>query len=248
MSDRRRRVAAAFGRAADRYEAEDVVQRQAALSLGAAIVTHGVRPGCSVLEIGCGTGRLTGALVGLGAQLHVASDVAPAMVRACWERHPWVVPLCMEGERPAIPGPFDLICASFVLQWIEQPAAAILHWKELLAPGGLLALATLGPGTFASFRAACLAEGVAAPTPNFPAAEELLAGWRGDCRVNRRIRTVHYPSGLVFLRSLKAVGAGTPRVGHRPLSAGRLRRVAARLDGPQGTVAEYEIVELLLTA
>lgn len=47
----------------------------------------GISPGSSVIDIPCGTGRMTGLLLELGFSV-VAADISPAMLEVCRRKHP----------------------------------------------------------------------------------------------------------------------------------------------------------------
>jgi malonyl-CoA O-methyltransferase len=47
-----------------------------------------------------------------------------------------------------------------------------------------------------------------------------------------------HTSAREFLRSVKGIGAGTPRAGHRPLTPRELRAVMGRFEA-KGSVASY---------
>ena len=57
--------------------------------------------------------------------------------------------------------------------------------------------------------------------------------------------TEQHPGARDFLRALKAIGAGTPAHGHRPLTPAELRRVMARFEAG-GTTITYEVVTGLM--
>ncbi|HXH02270.1 MAG TPA: methyltransferase [Candidatus Competibacteraceae bacterium] len=236
----KRRVAAGFTRAAADYERAAPVQQAVAAQLAQEIRRRQRLPPRRVLELGCGTGYLTRALLPAwpGAEWWV-SDLAPAMVAQCRRRlgdPSGVCWLVMDGERPAVRGPFDLICASLTAQWFQDLPAALAHLAALLAPGGLLALSTMGRDSFAAWRDACRASGVAAGVPAYPD----LAGWRrawpgdGALECLEEQHTLRYRDGLEFLRALRAIGAATPRADYRPLTPGALRRLLRQGSGEAG--------------
>jgi SAM-dependent methyltransferase len=50
------------------------------------------------------------------------------------------------GGQLSAPGSFDVVLASLVLHLVPEPSAALVTWRELLAPGGTLAVSWLtGP-------------------------------------------------------------------------------------------------------
>lgn len=243
MTPRHGRIARAFAQARD-YDRHAVVQREVARDLAARIAALDLPEHPRVLEIGCGTGFLTQALVesGLGGEWLV-TDIAPEMVARCRDRvgaAPGRSFAVLDGEldRPA-GGPFDLICSSLALQWFDDAPGALARMSGWLAPGGHCVITTLGPGSFAEWRAAHAAEGLVAGTPRFAPVEAFAALEPAELIVDARV--AHHADARAFLHSLKAIGAGTADPRHRPLPPAALRRVMARFDR-SGCEATYQIV------
>lgn len=235
MKDHKALVAGRFDAAAADYDAHSPLQRRAALHLAQRVKALTLPTAPRVLEIGCGTGHLTQALLPQLGGTWFVSDIAPAMVAACRANVDAAAQfLVMDGERPALaPEGFDLIVASLAAQWFADLPAALTELSALLAPGGHIALATLGADTFAEWRAAHDALGLAAATPVYPAADVLARAFPAGLDVSVAEERFVEPLGdpLDFLRGLRRIGADTPRPGSRPLAAGRLRQVLRAVSG-----------------
>lgn len=239
---RQSRIVAAFDGAAD-YDSAALVQRDSALRLADRIAAAGDWNGARILELGCGTGFLTMALAAraLGARWTV-SDVAPAMVaraRAALSDRlgPDAAWRLIDGEAvdPAI-GPVDLIASNLAFQWFADLPGAVTRLCGLLGPGGLLAFSTMAEGSFAEWTDLLAEDGRTAGTPAYPGQEALTAlappGYRADVEIVEIHRQEQ--DARSFLRRLKAIGAGTPVEGHRPVPPAALRRALARFDaGPR---------------
>ncbi len=100
------------------------------------------RPGIKVLDLGCGTGRLTRQLhLQLGARETLGVERSAAMFAACSL-------LRAEGlrfERAAIESwsaaePYDLIFSNAALHWVEDHPALLQRLTGALASGGQLAV------------------------------------------------------------------------------------------------------------
>jgi malonyl-CoA O-methyltransferase len=227
-------VALSFARAARSYDAHSAPQRHAAARLAELIAAEALPPRPRVLEIGCGTGHLTAELRRHlpGAGLF-CSDIAAPMLAVCRERLPDCGYLVMDGERPAVAGGLDLVCSNLTAQWFGDLPAALQGLASLLAPGGLLAISTLGAESFREWRAAHAALGLRPGTPPFRDAAQLRASFPpGQLVLDEEIFVDRADAALELPRRLRAIGAATPAAGHRPLSAGALRRVLRAL-GPQ---------------
>ncbi|MDA0321396.1 MAG: methyltransferase domain-containing protein [Verrucomicrobia bacterium] len=123
---------------------------------------HQVR---NILELGCGTGNLTGELRRHfpGAHL-IAVDFADEMLRVAQLKPECegVEFRCADAEATTLiaekGSAFDLIIANAAVQWFAAPLDTMRSYAELLSPGGLMSFSTFGPRTFhelgTAFRAA----------------------------------------------------------------------------------------------
>jgi malonyl-CoA O-methyltransferase len=241
---RKQRIGRAFGGAASSYEDGARVQRLAAERLADRIAALPLPPRPRVLEVGCGTGFLTAALRPLlpGADL-VVSDLSPAMVAACRAGQPDATYLVMDGERPCFaPASFDLVCCSLAVQWFDDLDAALARLCALLRRGGHLAFSTLLSDALNEWRQAHDEEGFIVGAPDFAAAAELQHfSCAGAALALSEERVVErYADGAAFVRTLKSIGAGTPRPGRAPLSGPELKRVLRRFEAA-GAAATYHL-------
>ena len=231
-------IANAFHRARD-YDRHAAVQRIVAGRLAERILALDVPHGARILEIGCGTGFLGAGLVGRLPYRHYwMTDIAPGMLDRARQRFTGSEGVHfaeMDGAEPTITGPFDLICSSLAMQWLPDLGDAVAKLRGLLAPAGQLAFTTLAAGSFAQWRAAY---GDAMPgTPDYPSVDALRAlGLDVSLEtIDHRYRNAHD-----FLAALKAIGAGTPQPGYRPLSPSLLRQIMKRFDA-EGTDVRHVI-------
>ena len=150
--DQRQRVAAAFDAAADTYDQVGVAWFQPIADR--LVYELAPAPGERILDIGCGRGAVlipVGAAVG-GTGEAVGLDLAPNMVAAA-EREARLAAVRVtvrvgDAQEPDLPaGSFDAITASLVLFFLPDPAAALRRWRDLLVPGGRIAVSTFGDYT-----------------------------------------------------------------------------------------------------
>jgi SAM-dependent methyltransferase len=101
----------------------------------------GVRSGQRVLDVGCGTGALTGELVRrVGAASVAAVDPSASFVAATRERHPGVD--VRPGTADALPfddGTFDAVLAQLVVHFMPDPVAGIAGMRRATRPVGVVA-------------------------------------------------------------------------------------------------------------
>lgn len=99
-------------------------------------------PGAVALDLGAGSGALTGALLERGCAV-TAVDAAPAMVAKLAALHPAAAARLMDAHRLDFPdASFDLVCAGFVIHLLDDPAAAAAEVRRVLRPGGVFSFST----------------------------------------------------------------------------------------------------------
>jgi len=239
---RKERLRQRFSRAATTYDRYGRVQKQVADLLGNRLAegVEGQRV-ADILEIGCGTGTFTGLLSGLfpGARIE-ALDFAAAMLEEARRKlgeTGRVTFICREGEKfleeTARGGQrYDLIASNGALQWFSDLDLTLGHMKELLRPGGQLALALFGPRTMEE-----LGDGLSAvlgykghlPARDFISLEalgDLLRRHFPMVRVEEKILVREYPSLLHLLRHIRNTGtSGWPEAASPLLTRARLARL-----------------------
>ena len=138
-------VTAAFDQAAARY---DTYGPQFAAPIAERLVAQaGLQPGWRVLDAGCGAGAVTiraARAITPGGNV-TGIDLAPQMLQrtATEARHHRLSQLIRlrqadAADPPFAPRSFDAVLASLVLYLLPDPAAALVRWRDLLAPGGVL--------------------------------------------------------------------------------------------------------------
>ncbi len=241
-------VARRFAAAAGRYDASARVQARIAQTMADRLSALSLPDGARVLEIGCGTGLLTAAALARLPQVGswLATDIAPSMAASCRRRlsgDPRLSVACMDGEAPGARGPFDLICSSLALQWFPDAGRALSVWRQMLRSGGVLAVATLGPGTFAEWRRALAMAGGSAGGPAY-ADQATLSRWLGPGGVVERQDFVeHHADARHFLLSLRGIGAD---YASSRLPAPVLRRAMRALETDHPVSVTYDVRWLTL--
>jgi trans-aconitate 2-methyltransferase len=100
------------------------------------------REGMRVVDLGCGTGELTGELhARLGAVETLGIDSSEAMLaKAAAFEKPGLRFACerIEDWKPA--APFDVVFSNAALHWVDDQRALLARLRTALAPGGQLAV------------------------------------------------------------------------------------------------------------
>ncbi|MFT4109785.1 class I SAM-dependent methyltransferase [Propionicimonas sp.] len=101
----------------------------------------GVAAPARALDVGCGSGALTGELVGrLGATSVRACDPSPSFVASCRERFAGVEVQAGSAEQlPFEDRVFDVVVSQLVLHFVSDPVAAGAEFARVLRSGGVAA-------------------------------------------------------------------------------------------------------------
>lgn len=101
----------------------------------------GVRPGQRVLDVGCGTGALTGELVRrVGSDGVSALDPSESLSAAVRDRYPGVDVEHGSAERlPFADGHFDATLAQLVVHFMSDPGAGVAEMRRVTRSDGVVA-------------------------------------------------------------------------------------------------------------
>ncbi len=206
-----------------------------------------------ILDIGCGTGGLTGGIKGLFPSAGIwAADIAlPMLVKAGENLHGAAE--LVQADCEALPfkvSAFDIVASSLAYQWAAESLSAFREANRVLKKNGLLVFSTLGPGTLRELKE-CLSAALPAYTspvtykgPDALALELKRAGFNVEAIESRNtVRT--YENMRALIRTLKMIGASPPLKG---LSVGPALRRAERIyqeryPSANGKVlATYEVI------
>ena len=252
------KVAEQFGRWAGSYDRCCRIQKAMALGVADAAAGIGLAASPAILELGCGTGSLTGLLARRFPDAAItAIDLASAMLGRAAENlgtNPRVRFTAADAESAAwAPESFDLVCSSAALQWFEDPFRALGGLSAALRPAGVMLHATFGPATFVElFEILSEVRRGAAGGLGPPAA----ASWRRGLAeaglepmwAESDTATWNYPDATAFLAELKSTGAAySPSAGSGWAGYRLLREAVTRYDrryrGPAGVPVTYELIQ-----
>jgi len=228
-----------FSAASTTYDGVAGLQRTVGRSLLAAIDT--AKLSGTVLDIGCGTGFLTGGLLALSSGLSViALDIALPMLQTAQRKLPTnanVHYVCADADAlPLARHSVDHVFSNLALQWCSRPATVFNEIRRVLKPGGQLLYSTFGPQTLQELKAAWEQVDSYSHVNEFYRPEELRCFLRQagfiDISIDSKNYLPCYESVPALMRELKDIGA------HNVL-AGRNRHVTTK-TAMHNMIAAYQ--------
>lgn len=201
-----------------------------------------------ILEIGCGTGILTGKLTGLFPHATItAIDIAPGMIKAASMKNngPGVFYICGDAEKYRWDDSFDLVISNAAFQWMNDPRGTVSKYFSLLKPFGGLVFSTFGPLTFREFSDSYkkAAEDLSVPDYYYPGLKFHDAGeWLGWCKFaaggsqseilhEERFFYERFRSSRDCLELIRRIGAKNSNAKRHPESCRLLKIAMANYDG-----------------
>ena len=250
-----RHVRHAFGRAADSYEANAVLQDEVQQRLLERLDVVALDPQC-VLDVGAGTGRGTAMLRKRYPHAQVvALDLALPMLTAARRHRTWLRPfarVCADaGALPFAEASVDLVYSNLCLQWCGDLDTVFDGFRRVLRTDGLVLFSTFGTDTLRELRAAFAEVDEKPHVSRFldmhPIGDALLAAGFRDPVLERDHFTVTYANALDLMRELRAIGAtnADPARDRGLTGKRRLQRVIAAYEAfrhEDRLPATYEVI------
>ncbi len=252
-------LASRFGSRVGSYDAVTPVQAEMANRLVSLALDHfKSRPVSRILELGCGTGRMTHHLTTAFPKARItALDISDDMIRFAKSRNPSVNYIVADAEAflRDTPNRYDLIISNAAMQWFEDADAALNNAYNQLTPGGLITVSTFGDRTFNELNQAFRHAYAAAGTPAVPHAVPMRTSenWRNafpEAELSEQIQVRHFPDVRRFLRSVQEAGAvnsmsGRHFLGRRVLDEMIQYYTAHYADATAGHIsATYHVIYL----
>ncbi len=221
-SEWKKKILQNFDDQARLYQENSSLQGDVANNLNALLPTM---KKARILEIGCGSGRLTQFLLAKYpcSQLHI-TDISPNMINMA-KQHAgpgnniqWSV---MDGEDIQCDDAYDLIVSNMAFQWFERPEHSLRQLIRQLTPTGRILYTVPSSQSFKEWRASLLKLGL---NHGFQRDNE----WPGIIK-EENIK-VRYDSTLNFLRSLREIGANTPDDNYEKLNVADIKKACRETD------------------
>jgi len=218
----KRRVRRLADRAARHYDSAAWLPLQVARVLMEHLQPVRFQPAL-ILDVGAGTGICSRLLTRHYPRARVISmDFSMAMLRAARGRRPrWLSKRSVAaGDGEALPvadNSIDLLVSSLMLPSCPTPDAALLEFRRVLKPGGLLMFSSLGPDTLRELRAAwSVVDGhvhVHAFIDMHDLGDALLRAGFSDVVMDTERVTGRYPDVAALMTELKRLGVSNAALG-----------------------------------
>ena len=224
----KKRLVAAFNRAAPSYDRHAVLQQTVAMRMLERLALVKITPR-RVLDAGAGTGYAAGLLRRTyRPEALVAFDIAHGMLRQARRHAPSFlsrqVYLCGDVERlPLAAKSIDLAFSNLSLQWCNDLDRVLEEFSRVLTTQGLLMFSTFGPDTLGELRASWAKVDKRVHVHGFADMHDIgdsliRAGFSGPVLDVERF-TMTYPDAYALMRDLKTIGAVNAAQGrHRGLT------------------------------
>lgn len=111
------------------------------------------KPGERILDVGCGTGHLTGKIAASGAAV-VGIDLSPEMIQQAREKYPALRFEVMDARQIRLSDSFDAVFSNATLHWVMEPEQAIAGIARVLRPSGRFVAEFGGKGNVRQLMAA----------------------------------------------------------------------------------------------
>ncbi|MGD8957777.1 MAG: malonyl-ACP O-methyltransferase BioC [Chromatiaceae bacterium] len=203
-----------FARAAPAYDDVAVLQQAIGRQMLERLDTMRV-DARMVLDIGCGTGAITEALLQRypKAQI-VALDFAIPMLERARRRGRWLRrPRCLCADLDYLPladQSVDLVFANAALQWSTRPVETFADIGRVLRPGGLVIFSSFGPDTLRELRAAWAAVDAGLHVHDFidmhDYGDMMMRAGLADPVMDVERMTLTYTDAMQLMREIKMIG------------------------------------------
>ncbi len=226
MSSEIQQAQSRFNQASQTYDGVAFVQKMSAQKLSRMIVSHAQTQSLhSVLDLGCGTGHMTQALLPHCASSNFTLvDFSSNMLQQAakkFENCPNIRYECVDFLTRDFEG-YDLVVSNFAFQWADSLKKVVLNHAR---GAKILAFTALLAGTFDDWYAFLGSHGAEPPRKPYPTASYLqtfLTELGQVCDTAQEACTLNFSDPRALMSYLRALGASAASV---PVSLSCLKKI-----------------------
>ena len=213
LTEQKRKIAYAFGRAASDYDATAEFQQQIGLKMVQRLIeSSNLKAGDlrnkKLLDAGCGTGFFSQIFGQYGAKV-TALDLSDKMLAVAQAKNSATDYLCADMESiPLADQSYDFTFSNLAIQWCDHLDLALNELYRVTKKGGIVAFSTLAAGSLNQLSQTWQHLDNASHVNRFlplSAIEQSCLPWRHQLQIETMTPT--YPSLRALLHSLKGIGA-----------------------------------------
>ncbi len=249
-------IKTSFSKAANSYDSVATLQRSIGKDLLATVHTKSLEG--TVLDLGCGTGFLTGELLKLATyQQLIALDLALPMLEITQEKYaqlPNLAYICADAEYlPLLDNLITIVFSNVALQWCQNLPAVFNEIRRILISNGTLMFSTFGSQTLHELKTAW------AGVDNFKHVNEfynaieienfLLAAGYKQVQISVTNYPQEYVSVMDLMRELKGIGAHNVMAGrsHTMTGKSKMQRMINNYASANknSITATFEVIKVL---
>lgn len=244
-------IAAAFSRAATRYDAAAQLQRKSGedlLDIARCLMNNDTNHdyGRSVLDAGCGTGYFSRYWRNLGKEV-IALDLSEAMLHQA--KHQQSADIYLLGDIEHIPllnKKIDICFSNLVMQWCHSLATALAELYRVTQPGGIIIFSTLAEGSLDELGRAWQQVDGHRHSNDFPSVAQIQAVCANyHHHLSCCLHQFFFPDVFMLMRSLQGIGATHLHHGRKKGLTGRQKLNALQAAYPvnrRGYPLSYQLV------
>lgn len=235
------RVRSSFAAASNSYDGLAVLQRAAGITL--LEQCSGTAVSGRILDLGCGTGFLTGRLLNLPGDKNIISlDIALQMLQKTRGKlfsETNLNYLCADAESlPLVENSLEWVFSNVVLQWCANLEVVFSEIRRVLKPGGRLVFSIFGPQTLKELKHAWAQVDRYTHVNQFYSEHQIIEIMRGagfqNIQTKNRQYISKYKDVIELMKELKGIGAHNATNGrNRGLTGKR------RLQGMTAAYSQY---------
>lgn len=245
MSRDKRLVARQFSRAATSYDAAAEVQQ---FALNQLLQLLPDQLSGHWLDIGCGTGAAVAPLLEKGTIQLTGIDMAAGMLQQAQQKYQNSQLSWLQADADQLPladATVEGVVSSLMLQWSETPATTLKEWHRALKPGGVLAVASLLPGTHQELQQAWQAIDQRPHVNRFTGQGDICRAIKDAGLIleqqQQRCYTQWFAGLTPLLRCLKAIGATNVNPGRATGLGGRFALQQLQHHYPKDSQGQYPL-------